>query len=178
VVIFATIFGAGFVILILNLIFGHDVDHDFAHDGDIGGGDVDHNGHGPSILSIRMVSLAMVGFGAVGFGVRATTEAGMLTSSLAGIGGALGVGAIGYIIIRAFYASQASSTISDQDIIGSTGTLIDGVAEGGYGQVACVIRGREITYMARSKDGKQVDRGTPVRITGKTGSTVTVERVE
>lgn len=170
--IFATIFGVGFVILILNLIFG--ADHDIDTGVDIGH-DIDGGGHGPSIFSLRIISLLLVGFGAVGFGFRATTDMTMFQSSMAGIGGAIVMGAFGYLVIRMFYASQTSSTISDQDIIGLTGNLIDAIHGDQNGQVSCIVRGREITYLARSADGQSMNRGTPVRIIEKTGSIVIVK---
>jgi hypothetical protein len=169
--IFITIFGVGFLLLIMSLIFGHDVEIE----ADV---EVDAGISGPNIFSVKMISLLMVGFGSMSFGVRATTEASMFMASMAGIGGAVVVGAIGYFIIRAFYASQASSTVTDQDVIGVEARLIDSVAEGGYGQIACILRGREMTYMARSKDGKAINQSVPVRVIGKTGSTVTVEPIE
>ncbi|MEW6411319.1 MAG: NfeD family protein [Candidatus Zixiibacteriota bacterium] len=166
--IFATLFGVGFLILLLSVIFGHDAEAD---------GDTDTGGDssGPSIFSVRMISLLMVGFGAASFGVRASTDATMFVSSMAGVGGAIVVGAFGYLIIRMFYASQESSTVVDNDIIGCRGNLIDAIPPGGSGQIACVIRGREMTYLARSKDGSPIGRGVPVRVIGKTGNTVTVE---
>ncbi|MEE9553822.1 MAG: NfeD family protein [candidate division Zixibacteria bacterium] len=167
-IIFATIFGVGFLILIFSLIFGHDIDADV--DADVEGG--------PSIFSVKIISLLMVGFGALSFGVRATTEATMFISSMAGVGGALVVGGIGYAIIRVFYASQASSTITDRDIIGSIATLIDAIPENGNGQVSVVLRGREITFLARSKDNSSINRGNPVRILSKSGNIVTVEPAE
>ena len=172
--IFASIFGVGFLILIISLIFGHDTDVDAGIDMDH---DVGGDAHGPSIFSIKMVSLLMVGFGAVGFGMRATTDLTMFQSSLAGVGGAIAVGAIGYFILRMFYASQASSTISDQDILGVDGNLIDGINHDQNGQVACVVRGREMTFLARSHDSQSIRRGTPVRIVGKSGSIVTVKEI-
>lgn len=168
-VMFITIFVVGFVILLLSMIFGHDGDVD---------ADVDHPGHGPSIFSVKMVALILVGFGGGGFGLRATTDAGMFAASMAGVGGAFVMGLIGWFILRAFYTSQASSTITDQDIIGSTGNLIDGIVEDGRGQVSCVLRGREITFLARSKDGQSIKRGVPVTIVAKTANTVTVEPAE
>jgi len=172
--IFATIFGVGFVILIINLIFG--ADHDVDTGADVGiGHDVDGGGHGPSIFSLRIISLLLVGFGAVGFGFRATTDMSMFQSSMAGIAGAIAMGAFGYLIIRMFYASQTSSTISDQDIIGLTGNLIDAIHGDQNGQVSCIVRGREITYLARSADGQSINRGAPVRIVEKAGSVVIVK---
>jgi membrane-bound ClpP family serine protease len=169
-VIFATIFGIGFTILIFSLIFGQDVDADADIDGDVDGG------HGPSIFSVKMIALLMVGFGSLSFGVRATTDSTMFVSSMVGIGGAVAVGAIGYFIIRAFYASQSSSTITDRDIVGSTATIIDAIPEKGNGQISCIIRGREITFLARSQDGRTIERGAPVRVISKTANVVMVEK--
>jgi len=171
VLIFATLFGVGFLLLIGSLIFGHDTDVDADVDMDV---DTDASG-GAHIFSIKMISLLMVGFGAFSFGVRSSTAATMFVSSMAGIGGAILVGIVGYVIIRMFYSSQASSTITNADVIGSSATLIDGIAENGIGQASCVLRGREITYLARSRDGGAIKRGTAVRIITKTGNIVIVE---
>jgi hypothetical protein len=169
-VIFATIFGIGFVILLLNLIFGSDHDTGFdTHAAD--GGDAVH---GPSIFSLRIAALLMVGFGAVGFGMRSTTDVSMFTASMAGVAGALVVSSIGYLILRAFYGSQASSTITDADIIGVTANLIDAIPQDGTGQIACIVRGREMTFVARSSDGRPIGRATAVRILRKSGSMVIV----
>jgi hypothetical protein len=167
--IFVSIFGVGFVILLLSMIFDHDGDVDV---------DADGLDQGPSIFSVKMIALIMVGFGAAGFGLRATTDASMLAASLTGTGGALVVGLVGYLILRAFYRSQASSTIVDQDIVGSTGNLLDAIVDDGRGQVAVVLRGREITFLARSKDGQSIKRGTPVAIVAKTANIVTVDPIE
>jgi hypothetical protein len=166
--VFVSIFGVGFAILLLSMIFGHDGDAD---------ADADGLDHGPSIFSTKMMALIMVGFGAGGFGFRATTDASMFAASMAGVGGSVFVGLIGYFILRTFHRSQASSTIVDQDIIGSSGTLLDGITDDGRGQVSCVLRGREITFMARSQDGQSIKRGTPVRIIAKTATVVTVESI-
>ncbi len=171
-VIFASIFGVGFLTLILSLIFGGDHDIDVHGDFDT---DVDH---GPSVLSAKMIALAMVGFGAVGFGFRATYDWSMFQSSMAGVGGALVMGIIGWVILRAFYASQASSTVSDSDIVGVSGNVIDAIGEKDYGQIICVVRGREMTFMARPADSRPIERNTPVKIISKSGPVVTVSRID
>jgi membrane protein implicated in regulation of membrane protease activity len=171
VFIFATIGGVGFVLLVGSLIFGGDADHDLDHD-------VDHGHGGPSIFSIRMIALLMVGFGCGGYGVRATTDASMLLSTLAGLGGALIVGLLGYALIRLFYTSQASSTVTDQDIVGNEATLLDSVPENGVGQISCTVHGREITYMARSSDGHPIKKGARVRVLRKSGTSVTIEPID
>ena len=120
----------------------------------------------------------MVGFGATSFGFRTTTDYTMFQSSMTGVAGAAVVGIIGYLIIRAFYMSQASSTILDSDIIGMTGNTIDAIGSKDNGQIACIIRGREITFLARSSDGKPINKGAPVRIISKSGSVVTVKSLD
>ncbi len=171
-VIFATIFGVGFLVLLISIIFGHDTD---VHvDADASGVDT----HGPGVVSVKMIALMMVGFGAFGFGTRATTDWSMFKSSMAGLVGAAAVGVAGYLILRLFYSSQESSTISDEDIVGQQANLIDAVAGSDYGQAACVIRGREITFLARSVNGESISKHTPVRIVRKSGNVVTVEPYE
>ncbi|MFH2034956.1 MAG: NfeD family protein [Candidatus Zixiibacteriota bacterium] len=171
-IIFASIFGFGFLILLISLIFGGDadIDADVDIDSDIG--------HGPSIFSIKMIAMLMVGFGATGFGMRATTDWTMFQSSMAGMVGAVVLGSIGYLILRMFYASQASSTIDDSDIIGQQANLIDMIDNTRNGQISCIIRGREFTFLARSSDGQTINKGAIVKITGKTGNIVTVEKVQ
>ena len=170
-ILFATIFGVGFVLLIASLFFGGDgfdadMDHDIGH--------VD----GPSIFSFRVISLLMVGFGAFAFGVRATTEASMFASSMSGVGGALVVGIIGYLIIRAFYSRQAGATIQSQQIVGQHGVLIDAIPVGGRGQVGLMIQGREYTFLARTADGGALGRDDRVRVVSFVGNIVVVEPVK
>lgn len=171
-IIFATIFGLGFAVLLISLFSGGDTDVDV--DGDVS---LDTDvAHGPSVFSIKMVALLMVGFGATGFGVRATTDWSMFQASMAGIVGAVILTSIGYVILRAFYTSQASMTIGDSDIIGVEANLIDKIDGSHNGQVSCMIRGREFTFLARSHDAQTIEKGAIVKIVGKTGNIVTVEK--
>lgn len=168
-IVFISIFGVGFSILILSVIFGADSDID---------SDMDAGVEGPSIFSIKLISLLMIGFGAVGFGCMATTDMTMFQSSLAGVGGAAAVGAVGYMIIRLFYTSQASSTIRNQDLIGKTANVIDAIEKNQNGQIACVMLGREITFLARSIDGLSIKRGEQVEIVSRAGNVITVKKIE
>ncbi len=169
-IVFATIFGVGFMALIFSMLFGHDTDID------VDPGDIDAGISGPSIFSVKMIAMLMIGFGAAGFGFRTTTDYSMFQSSMAGIGGAAIMGLIGYLIIRAFYASQETSTITAADLIGHTANIIDAIGEGANGQISCIIRGREITFLASAEDGSLITKGTQVTIVSKTGNIVTVKR--
>ena len=55
---------------------------------------------------------------------------------------------------------------------------LDAIVDEGRGQVAVVLRGREITFLARSRDGQSIKRGTPVAIVAKTANIVTVDPIE
>jgi len=171
--IFATVFGIGFLLLIISALFGGDGDIDV----DTDAVDLDTD-HGPGFLNMKMLSVAMVGFGATGFAFRATTDFTMMQSSMAGLGGAVVMGILGYFILRAFYTAQGSSIVSREEVIGSQGHLIDAIPEKGNGQISCVVKGREITFLARSASGEPIPRGTPVEVIAKSGSVVTVRPTE
>ena len=123
-----------------------------------------------------MIALLMVGFGAAGFGIRATTEYSMFYSSMGGVCGAGIMGIIGYLIIRAFYTSQESSTINDADVIGHNANVIDTIGEGTNGQIVSIIRGREITFLAKAEDGLMISKGSQVTIVSKIGNVVIVKK--
>lgn len=170
--LFATIGILGFAILLISLLFGHDQDHDFADQDHSGSADSDS---GPSIFSVKMFAIEMVGFGVTGFGIMAGTDWSMLVASVFGLGGAAIMGLLGYAVISSIWKQQASSTITRSDIIGAVGRLIDAVPQDGVGQVACSVRGREDTYMARTKDGHSIPLGRTVKIVDKIGQHVIVE---
>ncbi len=170
--LFASIGLLGFAILLISLMFGTDHDHDFSgHDHDT----VSDGDGGPSVFSVKMFAIEMVGFGVTGFGVLAGTDLSMLVASLFGLGGAVVMGLLGFMIIKSIWKQQASSTITRTDIIGAIGHLIDAVPANGVGQVACSVRGREDTYIARTKDGHAIPLGTTVKIIDKVGQHVIVE---
>ncbi len=173
-VVFATIGILGFAILLLSLLFGHDHDHDFSgHDHD--GSD---SNEGPSIFSVKMFAVEMVGFGVTGFGVRAGTDLSSVWASVAGLGGAAVMGIIGYTIIKSVWSQQATSTITKADIIGASGRLIDAIPRDGVGQIACSVRGREDTYLARTQDGHAIPHGRTVKIVDKVGQHAIVTEQE
>ena len=169
---FIIIGGLGFLILLISAVFGHDHDHDFA--------DHDHDGmhdgdKGPSVFSIKMFAIAMVGFGGTGFGFQTGTDWPTSLVTLAACGGALVMGALGYVIIKSFWGQQTSSTVKASDIIGCTGRLVDAIPQNGVGQVECPVRGRQDMFLARTNDGHAIASGRTVKIIEKSGQHVIVE---
>jgi membrane protein implicated in regulation of membrane protease activity len=166
----AALAGAVFVIIILILGGDHDigVDHDF-DSGDVGGS-------GPSVVSIKLIALAVCGWGVAG-AIARYRGATIWASSVYGVIGAAILGIVGYAFLMAFYRSQASSTITDDDYAGATGRVITAVRAGGLGEISSTIKGRTCSLMARSEDGGTIDADALVQIVQKIGNVVIVKKV-
>lgn len=174
------LFGAIFTSL--SMLFGHDTDggdgHDFSH-GDIGHGDHDAGewGGAPSKLSLRTALFFITGFGAIGFLAQLKTKNAFI-SSLSGVVGGIIMAMIGYYIITLFYKQQATSIMTDDDLIGSKGEVITTIQKDEAGEVSVVSgMGRLISKPALSEDGSEIKSGAQVKIIRVSGSRVIVARM-
>ncbi len=168
---FGVIFLIGFIVAIVTFAFGGDTDSDVSD-----GGDGDASGYTPNVLSVKMISLLVTGFGIVGFCARANGVS-YPWSSFAGIGGAVFLGFFGYLIMAFFYRQQSSSTATEIDLIGAIGTVSDPIPDKGVGQVSCIIRNNPISYLARSKSQKRIEKGAQVKILSRASGCVYVELI-
>jgi hypothetical protein len=143
-----------------SLDFGHDFDHDVAHEG-------------PGIFSARVISIFITAFG--GFGAIAVSKGvGTLASSVIGLGGGIALGALVYFFARFLYSQQASSDITTEDLIGRTAQVVIAIPAGDAGQVRCIVGESMIDKIARSRDGSAIPHNSLVRIEDVTGESVIV----
>ena len=183
--VFLVLAAIGFLFVLISLVFGGIFEHfEFDHDADFDHSvdfdhDIDHDaGHevgdgGPSFFSMRVITVFITAFG--GFGaIGITLGFGTLLSSLFGLAGGVGLGALVYFFASFLYKQQSSSTISSTDMIGLTAQVIVGIPAGGVGQVRCIIGESMVEKIARSKEGIEIPYNSTVRIEEIAGESVIV----
>lgn len=169
--IYAAIAAFGVLILLVMLIAG-DIfggDHDFGHDGGLGGGD--HGG--PSIFSVRIMASFLTAFGVGGALAR---YYGLSQVPATGVGIATGV-AMSTIVLqfaKLLYSQQASSELHMQDLLGVAAEVSVAIPEGGVGQVVLSAGGQRSEHIARAADGRALPRGSNVVVTALGGDWVVV----
>ncbi len=170
--VFAVIGMVGFFFLIVSALFGgdHDADHGFE-----GGHDLGHEA-GPSPFSLRIISLFLTAFGATG-SIARSYSLGYPASSGLGVGAGLVVGFAGFKLIEFFMHQQASSTVAEEDLVGTTGQVSVAIPAGGVGQVGLTVKGRRVYPTARAAGSAAIEDGAQVKVVRSAGNEVIVERL-
>ena len=170
--IYAGIAAFGLLLLLILLFVGEIFggDHDVGHDGDIG----DHDGAGgPSIFSIRIMAAFLTAFGAGGVIARNYDLSHVAASGIGIVCGIVMAGIV-YQFARMLYSQQASSDLTMRRLIGASGEVSVAIPKGGVGQITISAAGERTEHLARTGDGRPVQRGATVTITGLGGDSVIV----
>ena len=169
IITFATIGLAGFIVLAFSALFGGhggDHHHDFQHDGD---SDV------VSIFSPKILAVFCVGFGAAGL-IASILNAGVFVATFSGAGSGIILAAIAFFALSYMHKQQANSLVGTEDIVGRTGRVTTAIPSEGVGEVAVTIQQQYSTHMAKAKGGQAIAIGQTVKILGRTGGVLEVER--
>ncbi len=170
--IFLAIAFAGFILVAGSFFFGHD--HDVGHDHD--GGDAGHDGDATiSIFSTKVLATLLMGFGAAG-AIATSYQVDYLVASLIGLLNGMLLGGLMYAILGFFYKQQASSLVSTSSAVGCSGTVTVSIAADGMGEVGVDVEGQYAVYVARSRDGGPIPKGSTVRVVRTVGSQLVVEK--
>ena len=169
--VFALIGMAGFFFLIVSALFGGheggmEHDHDMGHDHDAG----------PSWFSTRVISLFLTGFGATGAIAYSYGMSYPVSSGLGIVTGAV-VGFAGIKLIGFFMQQQASSTVADEDLVGTVGQVSVAIPAGGLGQVGLTVKGQRVYPSARAAGDAAIEDGAQVKVISSAGNQVVVERI-
>lgn len=168
--VFLSIAGVSFLILIFSLIFGGDgdleVDHGFELDSSVVGD------FGAGWFNVHVLSIFGTVFGATGAIARAYDVPDLWTYVLAFICGAILAAIVRYLILL-LYSQQATSTYSSKSLEGKVGTVTLGILPGKTGQVTLDFGGSYITKSARSQNGEEIKQGESVVVVS-TGSPLIV----
>jgi hypothetical protein len=162
--VFLAIAAAGFLVLLVSLVFGELFEHGFEHD-------LSHGG--PGFLSTRVLSVFVTAFG--GSGAIATYyQLGMLPASAVGfVSGVFFAGLI-YAFARFLYGQQASTDVRAPDLVGRPARVVVGIPVGGVGQVRSLVGEELVDKIARSHDGTAIPENAAVTIDAVLGETVVV----
>jgi membrane protein implicated in regulation of membrane protease activity len=184
-VLFGTIASVGVLLLLISALFGgHHIghDHDFhghegGHDHELHHGDASHHldEHAPSPFSTQVISLFLVGFGAAGV-IASNGGFGTIGSCALSVLAGLCTGALGFRFIKFLWGQQASSTVSTEDLVGKSGTVITTIPFSGIGEISLTVKGQLLHLMAREIGDDEVDEGTDVFVVEMRDDVVIVHR--
>ena len=166
-VLFAIIGGVGFLFLLASLVIGDLFE---AVGFDLDGGDT---GTDFGLLDSRVRSVfitALGGFGVIG--VQMGYGAG--ASSLIGLLGGVVFGGVVSLFGRFLIGQQASSTVTDNDLVGRTAQVTVAIKPGELGQITARIGDERVERIARSAGNEEIKPGTIVTISSVAGDSVIV----
>lgn len=168
VLLFAIIGGIGFIFLLISLVVGDIFESiGFDLDGSPDGG-VDFG-----LLDSRVLAVFITAFG--GFGVIGAQQGfGAFMSSLIGLLGGVLFGAAVSVFGRFLIGQQASSSVTDEHLIGRTAQVTVAIKVGTVGQITAKIGDERVERIARTKGGIELPAGSIVRIESIVGDAVIV----
>lgn len=167
-VLFAILGGVGFLFLLISLVVG-DVFEAVGFDLD-GGAD---GGTDFGLLDSRVLAVFLTAFG--GFGVIAAQNGyGAIGSSVVGLVGGVLFAAVVSVFGRFLISQQASSTVTDDDLVGRTAQVTVAIKSGSVGQITAKIGDERVEKIARAKDGAEIAAGTIVKVDAVVGDAIIV----
>lgn len=166
-VLFAIIGGIGFLFLLISLVVG-DVFEAVGFDLDGGATGTDFG-----LLDSRVIAVFLTAFG--GFGViAAQTGFGAVGSSIAGLLGGIVFAGVVSVFGRFLIGQQASSSVSDETLLGRTAQVTVAIKSGTVGQITAKIGDERVERIARAKDGAEIATGSIVKVESVIGDAVIV----
>lgn len=166
-VLFAVIGGIGFVFLLISLVVG-DVFEAVGFDLDGGSAGTDFG-----LLDSRVIAVFLTAFG--GFGVIAAQSGfGAVGSSVAGLLGGIVFAGVVSVFGRFLIGQQASSSVSDESLLGRTAQVTVVIKPGAVGQITAKIGDERVERIARAKDGNEIAVGTVVKVEAVIGDSIIV----
>lgn len=172
--IFIVIGGIGILFLLISLVIGDLFESlDFDFDLEFDGGD----GGSFGVLDSRVISVFLTAFGGIG-AVALQFGYGGLLSAIFGIGSGVALGALVFAFGYFLHTQQASSSVTERELVGRTAKVIVKIQKGTVGQISCRIGDASIEKLARSRDGSEIKRGDTVFIEEVTADAFIVSPME
>ena len=165
--VFLVIGGLGFVFLLVSLVVG-DIFEMFGGSADLGDPGVDFG-----FLDSRVLAVFITAFG--GFGaIAAQMGLGAVISSLVGLLGGVVFAGVVSLFGKFLIGQQASSSVSDHDLIGRSVQVTITIKPGEVGQITAKIGDERVEKIARAKSGLEIKAGSIVTVDSIAGDSVIV----
>ena len=166
--LFVIIGAVGFVFLVASLLLG-DLFEMFGGHGDIGGDATDFGLFDSRVIAVFITAFG--GFGAIGVQMGY----GAAISSIIGLLGGVVFGGVVSSFGRFLIGQQASTTVTDEGLIGRTAQVTVSIKPGEVGQITCRVGDERVEKIARAADGNEIKAGSLVRVASIAGDSVIVE---
>ena len=168
IMLFAVIGGVGFLFLLISLVVG-----DLFEMAGLDFSGPDHGGMDFGLLDSRVLAVFITAFGGFGL-IGAQMNFGAVGSSLIGLLGGVVFAAVVSVFGRFLVGQQASSTVTDSDLIGRTAQVTVSIKPGTVGQITAKVGDERVERIARAKDGTEIAAGSLVKVESVIGDSVIV----
>lgn len=167
--LFAIIGAIGFVFLIISLVVG-DIFEAVGADLGVGG----DTGMDFGFLDSRVLAVFITAFG--GFGaIGVQMGLGAVAASFIGLFGGILFAVVVSLFGRFLVGQQASSSVTDDDLIGRTAQVSVAIKPGEVGHVSIRVGDQRVDKIARSKASDEIKAGTLVKVAAIAGDSIVVE---
>ncbi len=174
-IIYLSIFGVGFVFLVVSFLSGldHDVDvdHEIDHPGELSADTMS-----PSYFSMKVIScfLMGVGLGATASRIWITGPEPLMwkyaVDLAIGLIGGFIEGYLGWKIIKLLLSQQGNTTYTVESFVGKRCQVTAGVVANGTGEISATINGVLRSLDVKSESGQEIKVGTQVEVLSISGS--------
>lgn len=152
---------------------GHGVGHGGGH-AEAGHGQTDQGrDEGPGPISIRTILAFTGGWGWGGLIGYDVLKWGVFSAPFG-----LAVGFLMAVIIfrftRFLYMQEATSTVSEVELVGSEGVVLTAIPPTGAGEIRLYARGTPLKCLARSEGGERIEAGRSITVVEEIGGTLVV----
>ena len=165
--VFLAIGGIGFAFLLISLVVG-DIFEMFGGAADLGDPGVDFG-----FLDSRVLAVFITAFGGIG-AISAQMGFGAVASSFVGLLGGVGFAGMVSVFGRFLIGQQASSSVSDTDLIGRSVQVTVTIKPGEVGQITAKIGDERVEKIARAKSDAEIKAGSMVTVESVAGDSVIV----
>jgi len=148
---------------------GHDFSHDLGH-GDSGDAD------SPKLFSLRVIFAFLMAFG-IGGGAMYLSDKSVGLQIVTGFLSGAATAVLTYYIMKFLYSQQGNSNLDAENFIGKQASVTVGTTNSGSCQIKIDTGGGDQLFLAKEKNSNPVKLHETVKIVGRLGSVLIIEKI-